>query len=640
MKRDANGPTLSAIFVDYDNIYMSLKRKNEDAAKRFSKDAALWIRELENGALITATSGYSTAGARRIVMNRCYGNPVPRRNSHDNSTDMSSFPFIRHHFLRAGAEVIDCPPLTAQLKNSADIRIVMDVRDMITHDTYFDEFIILSSDADFTPLLHRLRAHARRTVIYANDQTASPYTAISDGEVRESDLLRLLLDTRGTDRAITADAPPAQLPQPGAEHSLLRRDLANEAANLVRAAGQPVPLEALADRLVRQFGHDRTSGSNWAGMGGFRDLMASYLPDGIKISDQPPFVVFDTTPAEATQRYDAQTLSPRGPAPFASEPASPTMPPVRQPRMAPDAQRLAQLPAVPGQPRTIGQPIQQGQSQLPPQRGSQAPTVQHPPSTYAPGSQPVTQPHTTQQHAAPHQYVAHHPIPQQLPTGLQAPTSHQPQAQLQAPAQIQPPQRPQPMSTAAVQQMVARIYEACQAPGISPPEYRLVFDIMAQEISARGLAGMQTLESIGNQAKGFGIKLSRDDVRFILEVVSEGDEWFENGISANVFAKRFRNFVIARCRSNGLTLSAEEIDLVDTWFAVGDQSIAQAAPVRAQLPAPPTQAAQSAPQHAVPLLTANPVDIWWSTDAASGQRATGTDHGDDFPRIIRSRTRG
>ena len=62
-------------------------------------------------------------------MNRCYGNPVPRRNAHDNSTDMNSFPFVRHHFLRAGFEVVDCPPLTAQLKNSSDIRMVMDIRD-------------------------------------------------------------------------------------------------------------------------------------------------------------------------------------------------------------------------------------------------------------------------------------------------------------------------------------------------------------------------------------------------------------------------------------------------------------------------------------------------------------------------------
>src|SRR4249920_1766548 len=193
MKREAGGPCLSAVFVDYDNIYLSLKRKSEEAAKRFAKDAGAWLREIENGRLITATNSPFDSSKRRIVMNRCYGNPVPRRNAHDNSTDMNSFPFVRHHFLRAGFEVIDCPPLTAQLKNSSDIRMVMDIRDYLTHDTYFDEFVILSGDADFTPVLQRLRQHARRTIIYCNEYTAQPYTAICDGEVREADLIALLL---------------------------------------------------------------------------------------------------------------------------------------------------------------------------------------------------------------------------------------------------------------------------------------------------------------------------------------------------------------------------------------------------------------------------------------------------------------
>ena len=37
MKRDEQAPVLTAIFVDYDNIYMSLKRKSDEAAKRFAK---------------------------------------------------------------------------------------------------------------------------------------------------------------------------------------------------------------------------------------------------------------------------------------------------------------------------------------------------------------------------------------------------------------------------------------------------------------------------------------------------------------------------------------------------------------------------------------------------------------------------
>ena len=44
MKRESLGPVLTTVFVDYDNIYLSLKRKNEDAAKRFAKDSAVWLQ--------------------------------------------------------------------------------------------------------------------------------------------------------------------------------------------------------------------------------------------------------------------------------------------------------------------------------------------------------------------------------------------------------------------------------------------------------------------------------------------------------------------------------------------------------------------------------------------------------------------
>src|SRR5689334_1718534 len=239
MKRTAGGACLSAVFVDYDNIYLSLKRKSEEAAKRFARDAHVWLREIESGRLITGTHDSFSEARRRIVMNRCYGNPVPRRNAHDNSTDMNSFPFVRHHFLRAGFEVVDCPPLTAQLKNSADIRMVMDVRDILTHDTYFDEFVILSGDADFTPVLHRLRSHARRTVIYSNDNTAAPYTAICDAEIRESDFLALLLEGQIPARADAAQVeqrmePQAALPS-SASLEAARRDILAEVVAVVRA---------------------------------------------------------------------------------------------------------------------------------------------------------------------------------------------------------------------------------------------------------------------------------------------------------------------------------------------------------------------------------------------------------------------
>jgi hypothetical protein len=672
-QRDAQGMNLSAVFVDYDNIYLSLKRKNEEAAKRFSKDASVWIRAIESGQLITPTNGPLSQARRRIVMNRCYGNPVPKRNANDNSTDMSSFPFVRHHFLRAGFEIVDCPPLTAQLKNSSDIRMVMDMRDYMHHDTYFDEFIILSGDADFTPVLHRLRQHARRTVIFANDHTATPYTAICDGEVRESDLIALLLgtdganlaappsvatpsarlqtDTRGaagvhvTNTNFAIEAPLAQQPhvhqqvvhQPVAQqpvtqqyvahpadaHQHVAQAAAPRAADLrqlivaevvasVRSAPAPIPLETLADRAVRAMGHDRTAGTHWGGAGTFRDLLRQDLPTDVRVSDNAPFVAFDT------RRHGL------------SEPVVHRQPEMTYANTVPAPAYAAQHPSAPRQ-------------AFAPARGSDDAAIK--------------------QQAA-YQSAAAAP-PSAIPARSATPT---------------------PM-----QQTIMRIYEASQAPQIAPAEYRVLFEGMAQEINENQLNGDTTLQNIVIRARDRGVDVQSDDVRFVLEVVGETDPWFEQGASANLFAGRFRNYIVGRCRETGMKLSAAELDMIDSWFApavgvrmadrverglakhasVAHVASATVAPtdvtpraLAVEAPAPQFVAPHVSPvQHTSPVQHVSatqhaPVmrsvetqprgSRWWAFDAAkaeAGRAETGDGQGvalrddDDFPRIARNRVR-
>lgn len=623
MRRESSERLLSTVFVDYDNIYLSLKRKSEEAAKRFAKDCALWLREIENGRLITPTNTMTVNRPRRIVMNRCYGNPVPRRNQGDNSTDMNSFPFVRHHFLKAGFEVIDCPPLTAQLKNSSDIRMVMDVNDYINHDTYFDEFVILSGDADFTPLLHRLRAHARRTVVFANDYTATPYTAISDGEVRETDLITLLLEGRlpaESEANNNATQQPVRLPSV-ADLDGARKEIVAEVVAGVRAARQPVPLEALADRAVRALGHERTVGSAWGGTGSFRDLLLRGLPEDMRISEQPPYYVFDASRQIASERPTPELkaeapLDERSPAGAKERVASsqPLQPPQRgQPQPGPVPQALVPAP------------------QPPPAVTSQRPIAKAPPSIESAPALPA-QP------------------AQNRPAGLQ------PQSPPRPPSpSIGVPARPNEGAT-AIQQSIARIHEACQAPPLSPPEYRVLFEVMAKELLENGLSGSQTLMNIADRAREMGLELKRDDLRFVLDVVSEADPWFEQGVSANLFASRFRNFVVARCRSQGLSLSLDELDLIEAWFA---GSVAQRgragppAPREQAMPAPSAQAAaatapqpQPAPGYAAADQGEARADRWWSFEEgrqhAAGQRGEQSgagDDGDEFPRIIRTRLR-
>jgi NYN domain len=635
IRREAGRPFLSAVFVDYDNIYLSLKRKNEEVAKRFARDAVLWTKAIESGALITSTNGPSTSEQRRIVMNRCYGNPVPRRNQTDNSTDMNSFPFVRHHFLRAGFEIIDCPPLTAQLKNSSDIRMVMDVVDHLAHGTYFDEFVILSGDADFTPVLHRLRAHARRTVIFANDYTAAPYTAISDGEVRESDLISLLLDFHGEAGATSAPsiAPQAKAaPLSEADRAALRHEIIADVIEAVQAAPAPVPLEVLADRAVRTIGHDRTVATAWAGAGGFRELLAQTLPDDMRLSDQPPYLVIDTRrhlpAARAAQLPELPDL---GPIPSRSPIAAQSAPlqvgrsaretpshdhydDFRPERALPSPSAFGASPTVAAaQPlgssprygqgesisredasrelalgdhahREMGQRNPAPRTPTPPNFGTPQPTVSTPPARPA-----------AQSAAMPSQ------------TAAAAPTSRAKEA------------------TSTIQQSIARIHEACQAPPLAPPEYRALFEVMALEINENNLLGAQTIQNVLRRAQEHGLELRKDDVRFVMDVVSEADPWFEQGASANLFAGRFRNFVVARCRGQGLKLSADELDLIEAWFVGNGAPTSARAAAAAPAYTPPQNDAARAGAPIPPGGAAPTADEFAS---------------DEFPRIVRTRLRG
>jgi uncharacterized LabA/DUF88 family protein len=82
----------------------------------------------------------------------------------------------RHAFVRAGSEIIDCPPVTSHGKTSTDIYMGLDIVDLLQHGTRCDEFIVFSADADFKPVLRKLRRHDRRTSVLAIGLSASRAT--------------------------------------------------------------------------------------------------------------------------------------------------------------------------------------------------------------------------------------------------------------------------------------------------------------------------------------------------------------------------------------------------------------------------------------------------------------------------------
>lgn len=161
----------TALFVDFDNVYSGLLRSSSVWAERFAREPARWIRWLTME--MQAIGSKDPLGfdpeidTRRVLVRRCYLNPV-------------HFNQYRRPFHEAGFEIVDCPPMTAAGKTSTDIHLVLDVLDALQDSTRFDEFMVFSADADFSPLLRRLRRHDRRTAIFAAGAMSASYKASAD----------------------------------------------------------------------------------------------------------------------------------------------------------------------------------------------------------------------------------------------------------------------------------------------------------------------------------------------------------------------------------------------------------------------------------------------------------------------------
>lgn len=159
----------SALFVDFDNIYIRFKQQyNDDVARSFACNPEQWVAWIERNAASTWEDGRPCC--RKLLVRRCYMNP-------------EKFSSFRRKFTLAAFEVIDCPPLTEQGKTSTDMHLVMDVLDTLVHPVHLDEFVILSGDADFTPLLRRLRRHDRFTTIFSAGLASAAYIASCDSMI-------------------------------------------------------------------------------------------------------------------------------------------------------------------------------------------------------------------------------------------------------------------------------------------------------------------------------------------------------------------------------------------------------------------------------------------------------------------------
>lgn len=231
----------AALFVDFDNMFIGLQEDSPKAAEAFASDPARWIRWLEGGMAGAETVGHD-GGGRTVLVRRCYLNPI-------------TFGRYRAYFTRSGFSVVDCPPLTAAGKNSADIVMVMDILDALDHDTRFDEFIVLSGDADFTPVFLRLRAYDRRTTALVSTPTAAAYRSACDLLIPEEIFVEKALGISGATerRQVAPDRGGVDI------HVLIARRI----LEVLHSVDTPVSASSLP-RVYREF-PEFTPDSDWLG---------------------------------------------------------------------------------------------------------------------------------------------------------------------------------------------------------------------------------------------------------------------------------------------------------------------------------------------------------------------------------------
>ncbi|MCO6453570.1 MAG: NYN domain-containing protein [Caldilineales bacterium] len=501
----------SALFVDFDNIYLGLKQLDEAAAERFANDPARWISWMESGMPKDEDSDADSLQKRDLLIRRCYLNP-------------RDFHRYRPNFTRAAFNVIDCPSLTSQGKNSADIYMVMDIIDALEHKTNFDEFVILSGDADFTPVLLRLRAYARDTAILAAGPASEAYKAACNLVIQEDDFIEYALGmSADLDRQSTV-GPVSATPDEVLEAMAAKLYAEASADGEILATDLP--------KLYLNFPEFRRD-SNWLGFFSLRALtvdLARRHP-ALRITEGDPWRVTVSVPKRRTPSQE-RAAARNGSA-------------ARDDRLRQDiVQRVRQMVAAASEPILMAKAAHEIIASFGPQvmetRWAGAGTFKE----------------LLQSEENLDFEIATTPSPGYLydPKRHELPTESPVE---QEKTEVMPPEW---------HTLVSRIHQATGTPDLTPAQYGLLFTAIAEELRHQPYNLTRTSKSVRDRVIEQGESISRANVSFVLKGIIYKGHRFSKRENASQLARIFANSVLARCEDVELELTEAEQDMVEAWI--------------------------------------------------------------------------
>ncbi|HEX3530248.1 MAG TPA: NYN domain-containing protein [Thermoanaerobaculia bacterium] len=543
----------SALFVDFDNIYLGLQREDPNAAEQFATNPSHWLHWLQEK--LPNPSGAEGSVRRRILFRRCYLNP-------------SQFGRFRPYFTRSAVEVVDCPPLTSGGKTSADIQMVMDILDALSHSTGFEEFIILSGDADFTPVLLRLSKHDRRSSVLAVGPASVAYKAACDLLIDQDTFLEEAIGVAATQSTRSADSPATSAMQ-----DLLRR-IADKVYERASSIGELIATDLPA--IFREF-PEFTASTNWLGFNSLRMMTGAVTQAraDLEMVDGDPWKVRVGTGAEGEPGLET-ALRERVPV----VPLRPS--PLDQGRLT--EQILEYVKGV----------VAASDSAVPMARAAQMVISRFGDDVLA-------------------SRWAGAGTFRDLLEGRQNPgfsiSSLKP-GYLFDPEHHQVPSDGRPDDLAAMDPVLGslayRVHQLTDTPYLTPEEYGQVFRHIAEEVNSHGYFLTRTSKAVRDRCIEEGATIARASVNFILRGITFGGHRFgqNGGDDPLTLARCFFRNVLGLCESAGLQLDEAERQRISDWLlgAIQNAPVAAAPEASAVSETPAAEpsagsAGETAPTH-------------------------------------------
>jgi hypothetical protein len=510
----------TALFVDFDNIYLGLQREDPSAAEQFATDPTRWILWLQD----KLPHPEDDQRKRKILFRRCYLNP-------------SQFGRFRPYFTRSAIEVVDCPPLTSGGKTSADIHMVMDILDTLGHATCFDEFILLSGDADFTPVLLRLSKHDRRSAVLAIGPASVAYKAACDLLIDQDTFLEEAIGATPGQATRAAAGPSGN-----SGMSDLLRGIADKLYERASASGELVATEL--PPIFREFS-EFTASTNWLGFNSLRNMTTAVVGTrrDLTMIDGDPWRVGLLAEGEESEMPDADGNT--GSGQEAGRQAS-------SPRFLSLADRNRLIEEILAYVRSV---VEASDSAVPMARAAQMVISRF-------GDQVLA---TRWAGAGTFR---------DLLEGRENPgfaISALKPGYIYDPARHQLPIDGRPEEMVGDPQLNAlayRVHQLTDTPYLTRGDYGRVFRLTAEEVNQHGYFLTRTSKSVRDRCIEEGSPIARASVNFILRGITFGGHRFgQNGAEEPLALGScfFRN-VVSLCDSAGIALSPEEEATIEDWI--------------------------------------------------------------------------